>query len=221
MIGVTIKYLVKLVLVVMLVLAASPAAYAWNKSTAVSYAETWALGRNSAWKDLGGKDCTNFTSQCLKSGGVSMDTIYVNPGYWYMTKNMYNQWIWGSPWTVANDFFEYFRTSSRTASKRYFVGSYDWKSSTSRPVPPNNNTNLNNGDFVSIDYTDDGRRDHSLIVVKQNTVDNYNSNYTGDVVDYHSDNFKHVIWHVKHRLEKSGNIGTASLWAWGLDSTLS
>ena len=44
--------------------------YEYNREAAVSYARRWALGRNPAYMDyeLWGGDCTNFISQCLRSG---------------------------------------------------------------------------------------------------------------------------------------------------------
>lgn len=47
------------------------ASWAYNTENAVSYADKWALGRNSTytwWGDDGG-DCSNFVSQCLYAGG--------------------------------------------------------------------------------------------------------------------------------------------------------
>ena len=47
----------------------------YNREAAVSYARRWALGRNPAYMDyeLWGGDCTNFISQCLRSGQIPMD----------------------------------------------------------------------------------------------------------------------------------------------------
>ncbi|MEW5706022.1 MAG: amidase domain-containing protein [Actinomycetota bacterium] len=210
--------LVLLVLIVMLSMA--PEAFAWSKSSAVSYAETYALSPNNAWPYFDGGDCTNFVSQCLEYGGIAMDTVYTDRSKWYMVKNMFGAWIWGYPWTVAHDFYEYFRTSSRTASYRYFIGSYDWQPATTRPEPPNNNTSLNNGDIVSLDFTGDGIRDHNMIVTRQNTTDAYNSSYTGDLVNYRTaypyENRKHIIWHVRYRVDTDKCV----VYAWGLSSNL-
>ncbi|MDI6716961.1 MAG: amidase domain-containing protein [Actinomycetota bacterium] len=210
--------LVLLVLIVMLSMA--PEAFAWSKSSAVSYAETYALSPNNAWPYFDGGDCTNFVSQCLEYGGIAMDTVYTDRSKWYMVKNMFGAWIWGYPWTVAHDFYEYFRTSSRTASYRYFIGSYDWQSATSRPIPPDNNTSLNNGDIVSFNFDGDGDRDHNTIVVAQNSTDWENSSYSGDLVDYHTPNKKHIIWHLEYRIKQNGWLSTATVWAWGLSSSL-
>ncbi|MDI6816306.1 MAG: amidase domain-containing protein [Actinomycetota bacterium] len=201
-------------------------AFAWCKSCAVNYADSYALNPNPNWPNYynDGGDCTNFVSQCLNYGGIGMDTNYTDPNkYWYMVKNIHNAWISGYPWIRAHESYEYFRTSSRTASYRYFINSYDWQSATSRPIPPNNNTSLNNSDIVSLDFTGDGRRDHNMIVTRQNTTDVYNSAYAGDLVNYRTSspslNRKHIIWHVKHRLSAS-ELATTVVYAWGLNSTL-
>lgn len=215
------KTVALLLLVVMVTFSTTPVAFAWNKSSAVSYADTYALNPNTSWPNFEnqGGDCTNFVSQCLNYGGIRMDTNYTDRNNWYMAKNIYNAWIWGYPWTVAHDFYEYFRTSSRTSSYRYFINSYDWQSATSRPVPPNDNTSLNNGDIVSLDFTGDGRRDHNMIVTRQNTTDVYNSAYKGDLVNYRStagSHKKHIIWHVRYRVDEAQCV----VYAWGLNSTL-
>jgi len=57
----------------------------YNRKAAVAYAREWALKRNPAYLDfqaLGG-DCTNFASQVLYAGGLTMDRT---PIYgWYYT----------------------------------------------------------------------------------------------------------------------------------------
>lgn len=47
----------------------------YDRSSALTYAERWALKRNPAYYnfDLLGGDCTNFASQCLFAGSKIMD----------------------------------------------------------------------------------------------------------------------------------------------------
>ena len=61
----------------------------YNREAAVSYAKRWALDRNTAYTDyeLWGGDCTNFISQCLKSGQIPMD---------YSGSNVLEKWYWNS-----------------------------------------------------------------------------------------------------------------------------
>lgn len=194
---------------------------AWNKGNAAAYAERYANSPNTAsWPYFSGADCTNFISQSLRAGGVGMDTTRVDRSKWYMAKNVHGVWGWGYPWTVAKDFYTFFRTSSRTAPHRYYVGTYDFIAASSYPIPPNSNTSLTQGDFVSYDFdvsAGDGV-DHTSIVTASGT-DAIDGNYSGDLVCYHSRNTKRIIWHLKHRLDTVGKQETR-MFAWGLNSTL-
>lgn len=215
------RKIIVFVIVMATMFSLTPSAFAWNKSNAVWYADIYALSPNTAkWPYFSNADCANFVSQCLSYGGIKMDYTYAHVNMdrnkWYMVKNAFGAWMWGYPWTVAHNFHEYFRTSARTSPYRYFIGSYDWQPATSRPTPPNNNTSLNNGDIVSFDFDGNGTRDHIAIATRQNTTDAYNSAYTGDLVNYHTVNTKHIIWHVRWRV----NPNTAVVYAWGLNSTL-
>lgn len=54
--------------------------HSYNRSAAVSYADTWANSRNPAYYDFSnyGGDCTNFASQVIYAGAPQMD----NTGSW-------------------------------------------------------------------------------------------------------------------------------------------
>jgi len=201
-------------------IAVPTSSWAWNKSTAATYAETYAIAENGAWPYFVGSDCTNFVSQALKAGGVGMDSTRTDRTKWYMAKNIHNAWIWGYPWTVAHDFYTYFRTSARTDSYRYYIATYDWLSSTSNSSPPSNNGSLYKGDIVSYDWDTAAKDgvDHTGIVT-YNGTDAYNSAYSGDLVCYHSTDTKRIIWHAKHRLS-STQLQATSYWCWGLSSAL-
>ncbi|MGE4485968.1 MAG: amidase domain-containing protein [Oscillospiraceae bacterium] len=56
---------------------------AYDRGKAVAYAHKWAFGRNPAYYNFDkiGGDCTNFTSQCLRSGGAVMN--YTPVMGWY------------------------------------------------------------------------------------------------------------------------------------------
>ncbi len=209
------------VLVALLVASLVPAqALAWNKTNAATYAETYAISENTAWPYFSGADCTNFISQSLKYGGIAMDSTRTDRSQWYMAKNIQNAWIWGYPWTVAQDFYTYFRTSGGTSAYRYYIATYDWISASSYAAPPNSNASLNKGDIVSYDFdlsAADGV-DHNAIVTYTGTDIN-NSAYTGDLVCYHSTDTKRIIWHVKHRLSAAAQQ-QVRFYTWGLDSTL-
>lgn len=137
-----------------------------------------------------------------------------------MAKNQNGAWVWGYPWTVAADFYTYFRTNSGTASHRYYIAIYDWIAASSYASPPSNNGSLNKGDIVSCDFdlsAADGL-DHTSIVT-YNGTDAYNSGYSGDLVCYHSRDTKRIIWHVKHRLSTTEQQNVR-FYTWGLGSGL-
>lgn len=200
-------------------------ALAWNKTSAATYAETYAIQENTAWPylldaDGRGADCTNFISQSLKYGGIAMDTTRIDRSQWYMAKNMNNAWIWGYPWTVAQNFFTYFRTNGGTSAYRYYIATSDWISTSAYVAPPNSNASLNKGDIVSYDLdlsAADGI-DHNAIVTYTGWGIN-NGTYLGDLVCYHSTDTKRIIWHVKHRLS-AAEQQEVRFYTWGLDSTL-
>lgn len=188
--------------------------FAWNKTSAATYAEKWALSNNPAWPYFSGNDCTNFISQSLNYGGIAMEATRTDRTKWYRAKNQNNAWIYGLPWTVSADFYTYFRTSSKTKDNRYYIKGYDWKASTTdRPEPPNNNTLLNVGDIVSYNFEGNGVG-HTGIVTAYGT-DNYSSSYVGDLVCYHSTNRKRIIWNVKHALTAKAR-STTTIYCWGI-----
>lgn len=60
----------------------------YNRSAAMKYAQTWALGRNPRYYDYSGigGDCTNFASQCLYAGCGVMD-YRKTFGWYYINAN--------------------------------------------------------------------------------------------------------------------------------------
>ena len=74
----------------------------YNRQKAVEYARTWALGRNPRFYsfDRIGGDCTNFISQCVFAGGVSM--LEKSNGWFFKSLN------YRSPsWTGVEEFWNF------------------------------------------------------------------------------------------------------------------
>jgi len=66
----------------------------YDREAAVSYAHTWAYGRNPRYYDfehLGG-DCTNFTSQVLYAGAGVMNPTPTFGWYYYSVNNRAPAW---------------------------------------------------------------------------------------------------------------------------------
>ncbi|EEM12718.1 amidase domain-containing protein [Bacillus pseudomycoides] len=117
--------------------------YQYNRLEAVKYAERWWDDRNPAYRNFP-DNCTNFISQCLHIGETPM-TGYPNirKGWWQRE----NQWSWS--WAVAHSFYWYL--SGATTGLR------------AKAVE--NPENLLLGDVIVYDFEDDGRWNHTTIVV--------------------------------------------------------
>ena len=67
----------------------NPEMLAFDKASAIEYANRWALDRNPNYynfEEFGG-DCTNYISQILLAGGCKMDKNSVANGWYYNTPN--------------------------------------------------------------------------------------------------------------------------------------
>jgi len=80
----------------------------YNRISAVSYANRWALSRNPAYYDYSaiGGDCTNFASQCVYAGCGVMNYSEID-GWYYIDAN--NK----SPsWTGVRFFYNFMTTNT-------------------------------------------------------------------------------------------------------------
>ena len=66
----------------------------YNRDAAVAYARKWALGRNSQYynfENIGG-DCTNFASQCIYAGALTMNFTPVFGWYYRSSYDRAASW---------------------------------------------------------------------------------------------------------------------------------
>jgi hypothetical protein len=83
---------------------ASPASAnsGYNGAAAAAYADTYWQNYNPAWPSFAnqGGDCTNFVSQAMYAGGITMRTSppYSGNAAWYMQQNRHHHWTWAAPW---------------------------------------------------------------------------------------------------------------------------
>lgn len=75
----TTALIVVCVLLTMIFSASPTRAGSYNRTDAANYADNWAHGRNSSYKNYGSgcsncNDCTNYVSQALYAGGYPMRT---------------------------------------------------------------------------------------------------------------------------------------------------
>lgn len=132
----------------------------FNKEAAIEYAIKYATNPN--YKEYGyiqdgndGKDCTNFASQILENGGYNQKGgISTHIGWWHKVNG--NTHTYSSAWAAANNFVKYIGVNYVTNSHFDF----------SRKLQP--------GDFIALDYSDQGRWSHIGFVTK---VDYYVGDY--------------------------------------------
>ena len=117
--------------------------YQYNRLEAVKYAEHWWDDRNPAYRNFP-DNCTNFISQCLHAGETPMNGYpNIRKGWWQRE----NQWSWS--WAVAHSFYWYL--SGATTGLR------------AKAVESPGDLLL--GDVIVYDFEDDGRWNHTTIVV--------------------------------------------------------
>jgi len=108
-----------------LLLVSTVEAGSYNRAAAVTYADTWAHGRNSAYPSFGSgcncNDCTNYISQVLHNGGYPLRTgnwnkesiyewWYRKVLWWYETSNTWSAADWLMMYAAQYTEFE-FRSS--------------------------------------------------------------------------------------------------------------
>lgn len=84
---------------------ASYTRHAYNRDAAESYALKYVLKPNLDYMNMenAGGNCTNFTSQCLKAGGIKHDNTG-NYVWYYNSKSDFT-----SSWSYANGFRDYYK----------------------------------------------------------------------------------------------------------------
>ncbi len=179
---------------IVFVSALSVPSFAYSRTNAVNYANTYALNHNVNYSYfLINGNCANFVSQCMYAGGVQMD------GTWYYKQKVFGD-SYSNAWTVANDLKNYMKNNlgaERLVSKwrrtgRSSDGSYSYV---------NNSNNLTNAgiEVVFYDWRGDGIIDHASIVVGTgNSADGsaYKGSSYGDLVNQNSTDRKQTLWHL-------------------------
>jgi hypothetical protein len=133
----------------------------YNRTAAVSYAATWAHGRNSAYPNYGNKgdnpcnDCTNYVSQVLEAGAIPRitDLTQDNEYFWYTWYDLIQGWRGSRSW-AATDWFK--RHNDAFVTRYQFVGT------TATAIE-----SLSKGDFFLMDDDDNpvSGADHASVIV--------------------------------------------------------
>lgn len=139
--------------------------YQYDRLKAVQYAERWWNSYNPAYKKFE-NDCTNFISQCLRTGGGPMRG-YPNrgTGWWLQSNN------WSYSWAMAHSLRLYFG-NSKLGLRANEVSSPD---------------QLLLGDVICYDFEGDGRFNHNTIVTGKDA-------YGLPLVNAHTYNSRQRYW---------------------------
>ncbi|NPV72821.1 MAG: hypothetical protein HPY89_03275 [Pelotomaculum sp.] len=182
--------LLSLVVILILMLTNSSYVFAYNRSDAISYSNTWALGRNPSYKSFSA-DCANFTSQCLRAGGYSFvgwgnNTINDPYSWWYNNKGTSS---------TSDDAWTY--TWSVSANQETFIvldSSPDWGYVASSYIAPDDPypSGVQTGDLFYYDWTNNGVIDHAAFYAANGTCQY--TGYTGALQNQHTSDRYHVIW---------------------------
>lgn len=117
----------------------------YNRERAVQYAEQYWNQYNPAYRYFAEDDCTNFVSQVLYAGGLSMEmSNSPSRGWWYRQSGDKKD-RWSYSWTVANALYQYLNQGKRAV--RY-----------------NRADQLTIGDVICYDWEGDGRWNHNTVV---------------------------------------------------------
>jgi putative amidase-like protein len=164
-------------------------ALAFSGSSAASYADAWALGRNSNYPSFGA-DCANFVSQALHQGGFSyigVNGSTTDDTLWWVSWDPNTGFHWSHSWSVAQDQF-YFLNATYPGG---------WQEGTAPGSASNYWTPdaVVTGDVLYYDWNSDGLLDHESIQVGWGT--DPNSKWNGNYVDQHVTDRYHAFWSLR------------------------
>lgn len=156
----------------------------YNRQKAVDYANRWWDSANPAFPKFD-DDCTNFISQCLFAGGAPMAGYPDRIKGWWLKGG-----TWSYSWTTANALFWYLQNSTKGLRGKRVQSESD----------------LEIGDLIFLDFTGDGRVDHSLIVtsiingvpyVNAHTTNSYHRLWTYEDSSAYTPNIKYYFMHIE------------------------
>lgn len=151
-------------------------ANAYNGGQAASYANSYAINRNTYWLVFS-NDCTNFISQAMHAGGLATNVEWSSipsDNYWTQT------------WSVAHTSFTWI-TAHKASTSAHLSAAQGGGNTPSWHVP---------GDPVYYDWENDGHIDHASMNVATGTDPQY-PGWVGDLIDEHTTNRLKVIWNLK------------------------
>jgi cell wall-associated NlpC family hydrolase len=141
----------------------------YDRASAQSYGDTYALSYNPTFVRFDGADCADFASQCARAGSMPLTSGSISSGWWYDK---------GGTSSPSNDTYS-LSWINVTRQMSFWNGKRtDWE--TSAGV-------LSRGDFIYYDWSGDGVWDHVAMVAGTNSAGQ-------KVIDAHTTDHYHVFW---------------------------
>lgn len=169
----------------------SATSYSYSGSDAATYAKQYANDYNDAYPSYSA-DCTNYVSQCLYAGGITMDGSSTSVGTYESTTDWYCIYIKSVLWI---------RKYAVTTS---WIRVSDFSSFMSSIATKTTHTTINSlyeaceiGDIVQLVDKNTGSAYHSIIITGRDSTSAYYSGHSNDrkdvdiedTLDENSDNF--------------------------------
>ncbi len=122
-----------------------PSGEAYDAAGAARYAKKWAESHNPKYRNLGGEDCTNFVSQCLREGGgKSFDKMGALQWYWNW------KYSTSTSWNKAHELYRWLKSEG---GSQVFALTF----------PGDNTSALRVGDVVFYDWDANGQQNHAAL----------------------------------------------------------
>lgn len=172
-----------LVLVNSVLFPVAAASAAYNRSEAVEYAEYYWNKRNAAYNWFSA-DCQNFVSQCVHAGGIPM---HFSSPEWYHTNEGFGYYEWTTSWINCEAFWSWGENAEHL----------DWLNSFNPSEQSSTCSGSLGGDVLHYDWTSDREMDHASIRVLDDSTTDPDSGYIGHVIDQHTTDRYHAIWHLR------------------------
>ena len=153
------------------------------RDAAVSYARTWAYGRNNYFY-VYTQDCTNFVSQCLFAGGIKMNSrwhsyAYPKAGRWEGRNNEKYNWDITPSWRQAQALYNFL-----TDPANGYIWSDVVSIRTSYGVKwAANKCGIQPGDVLFLAGSDGSNPHHAMIVTKVENGEIYYAGHTNNRKD--------------------------------------
>lgn len=165
-------------------------AMAVNRGNVADWADQYWNARPGGFPQFG-DDCTNFTSQALWHGNIDMrwpdfgwTGSYNTDNYWGAQENPVEKYT--TSWTVAH------------TQDSWVLGAFPNSMETvvlaKKAVADPPAGYRQRADLIYYDWDDNGSINHTSIIV--GSGDDPHSSYNGTLVDQHTTDRKHAIWHL-------------------------